>query len=311
MTEVQIKRLSVFDQVCREYEVNNDNIRGTRIYISHDDQHLYCTIPKAGCTNFKKVLYNYHGVEPPGWVHHNKQLLEIGIETYHHNDKPIKTIQSYYKVAFVRHPWTRLISAYRDKFLGGRGYVYYKRLYKILGWDQCYRLNERYIRKNILPLMEEEDGDGHDGSGWSSEESSTFSSTTETTSYSRSQTDRHCLAQFSDFVDHIIASHLDNKTLDRHWSPQYQACNMCYFKYDFIGKLEYIQQDFAYLNKLIFDGKAMFGEPRTKVQSDEEMVREHFQHLPEPVFLDLFDVYKMDFLLFGYDTMYDQLYPET
>ena len=86
---------------------------------------------------------------------------------------------------------------------------------------------------------------------------------------------------------------------------------MCFLKYDFIGKLEHIHEDFDYMNHLLLQDKVSFGKPRTKVQSTTDMVKGYFSRIPYEMFVKLLKVYEMDFRLFDYDTMQKALYPDS
>ncbi len=89
-----------------------------------DDKHrvIYCVIPKAGCTSFKTMMANQTQrlrVETRLDVNNDRMLDSIGL--HYLSEYPPEMIkhrlQNYTKVMLVRHPFDRLMSAYKDKFV--------------------------------------------------------------------------------------------------------------------------------------------------------------------------------------------------
>ncbi|XP_063954735.1 carbohydrate sulfotransferase 11-like [Lytechinus pictus] len=82
---------------------------------------LYCYIPKAGCTTMKRMLLELSGHINSTYIPHEKgdihvlaakhfrSLREFSLEDA--NEK----IKTYRKLVFVREPFSRMLSAYRDK----------------------------------------------------------------------------------------------------------------------------------------------------------------------------------------------------
>ncbi|XP_035294956.1 carbohydrate sulfotransferase 9 isoform X4 [Cricetulus griseus] len=91
----------------------------SRIFVEDKHKILYCEVPKAGCSNWKRVLMILNGLA--------SSALNISHDTVHYG-KHLKTLDSfdlkgvymrlntYTKAVFVRDPMERLVSAFRDKF---------------------------------------------------------------------------------------------------------------------------------------------------------------------------------------------------
>ncbi|XP_041652328.1 carbohydrate sulfotransferase 8-like [Cheilinus undulatus] len=90
-----------------------------RILVEERFRILYCIVPKAGCSNWKRVLMVLAGKET--------SVLDISHKRahFHNNLKGLKAyssrevrekLKTFNKVLFVREPFQRLVSAYRDKF---------------------------------------------------------------------------------------------------------------------------------------------------------------------------------------------------
>ncbi|KAL1773978.1 carbohydrate sulfotransferase 9 [Sigmodon hispidus] len=120
----QEKRRSILHEFCKKYgRVNNPQFNllhvVSRIYVEDKHKILYCEVPKAGCSNWKRVLMVLNGLA--------SSVYNISHDTVHYG-KHLKTLNSfdlkgiytrlntYTKAVFVRDPMERLVSAFRDKF---------------------------------------------------------------------------------------------------------------------------------------------------------------------------------------------------
>jgi len=72
---------------------------------------VYCYIPKVACTTWKKIMAHLVGLKSKS-VHEQR----FNLLSFHSKAKARSILQSYYKFLFVREPFERLLSAYRDKF---------------------------------------------------------------------------------------------------------------------------------------------------------------------------------------------------
>lgn len=78
-----------------------------------DNKHriVYCYIPKVASTTWKKTMAHLVGLKSKS-VHE----LRFKLLSSYSKAKARSILQSYYKFLFVREPFERLLSAYRDKF---------------------------------------------------------------------------------------------------------------------------------------------------------------------------------------------------
>uniref|UniRef100_A0A8C8S1N8 Carbohydrate sulfotransferase n=1 Tax=Pelusios castaneus TaxID=367368 RepID=A0A8C8S1N8_9SAUR len=122
--EAQEKRRSFLYDFCKKYSSKNQ-LRThlvrmvSRIYVEDRHRILYCEVPKAGCSNWKRILMVLNGLASSAYsishntVHYGKHLKKL--DSY-----DLKGIQrrlnTYTKILFVRDPMERLVSAFRDKF---------------------------------------------------------------------------------------------------------------------------------------------------------------------------------------------------
>ncbi|XP_070182314.1 carbohydrate sulfotransferase 8-like [Littorina saxatilis] len=107
------------DEVCRQDHAGNKQGRVTGLFTHEASRVAYCFLPKAGCTFWIRVfsyLHNFTGdvVDSP-WkiprlkVHQNRHSHGVGWAEVK------KAAESYLRFMFVRHPFSRLWSAYLDK----------------------------------------------------------------------------------------------------------------------------------------------------------------------------------------------------
>ncbi|XP_013382368.1 carbohydrate sulfotransferase 11 [Lingula anatina] len=101
-----------------------------------DDHHkfIFCEIPKVGCTNWKKIMlmmlcnYNKSYIWPLGQeqVHEGLSYKVMRrLQSFKQRADSDTRLKNYKKVFFVRHPFERLVSFFRDKLDKARGHFRY------------------------------------------------------------------------------------------------------------------------------------------------------------------------------------------
>ena len=76
--------------------------------ISHKNKYIYYYVPKVACSTIRKMLANFEGIE---WKH----AWDGKTDFSYIDPKQITKHLTYFKFAFVRNPWDRLVSCYFDK----------------------------------------------------------------------------------------------------------------------------------------------------------------------------------------------------
>ena len=94
---------------------------------------VYCIVPKVACTVWKRILANLEGYNITKAVHRETEGKLKKLSTYTTGDRR-KILKTYKKFMFVREPFERLLSAYRDCFWGKfkRSAPYWKRYRKTI-----------------------------------------------------------------------------------------------------------------------------------------------------------------------------------
>jgi hypothetical protein len=178
-----------------------------------------------------------------------------------------------FKFVFVRHPFERLVSAYNDKFFGRRDPDYLESLF--------------YHEKPVEVLLK--------------------------ASFNKFLFNRATTANFKVTFEkfaRFVIYEIQNRIVSHgsyHWMPYTDFCGLCLVNYDFVGKLETLGTDLellsrrvpANLNLTLF--KDIFESKKNSSPSkSEETSKLSFSSLPKSLIRELFEAYKMDFLLGDY-----------
>lgn len=132
LARTQESRRRLLTDVCAKYQSGISEQRVSqrqvsRVYVEDRSRLLYCEVPKAGCSNWKRVLMVLGGSAtstrdiPHDAAHYANHLRRL--ESY---DRAgiANRLRSYTKVLFVREPFERLVSAFRDKFESPNSYYH-------------------------------------------------------------------------------------------------------------------------------------------------------------------------------------------
>jgi len=123
-------RLGILRDQCRGTNAGSTSQHITeftqdKVHVQDKYKIMYCLIPKVGCSNMKLLMRNVsaHGTHPDDLKnpHSQYKLAQAGVYplTHFDGDDLISRVKHYTKVILVRHPLTRLLSAYRDKLESG------------------------------------------------------------------------------------------------------------------------------------------------------------------------------------------------
>lgn len=114
----QEQLLSICDNV-KHSQISHSQL--DHILIDHQHKLLYCYVPKVACTNWKRVLMVLTGrsnasnlVDIPATLAHNVNS-SLSLPELNAIDAQ-NCLNNYVNFLMVRHPFERLLSAYRNKF---------------------------------------------------------------------------------------------------------------------------------------------------------------------------------------------------
>ncbi|KAM9816741.1 carbohydrate sulfotransferase 8 [Neosynchiropus ocellatus] len=124
-------RRQMMKAVCAKYKssisrtITRHHVKN--IYVEDKYKLLYCQVPKAGCSNWKRTLMVLAGQAADAQsIKHDTVHYGNHLKTLDSFDRQgiMKRLESYTKVIFVREPLERIVSAYRDKFENPNNYYH-------------------------------------------------------------------------------------------------------------------------------------------------------------------------------------------
>ncbi|XP_046387638.1 carbohydrate sulfotransferase 11-like [Ischnura elegans] len=282
------KRLRQIEQVCRRHNLGlyRQSAKASSIkhpptpqysvfYIDKPHKLAWCPIYKAASSTW---LYNFlilGGVSEESLKTPKEQLSVLARRIYPEPEysEAEEAFRTNFVFMVVRHPFERLLSAYRDKLENSKvglehGVLHFYEKYgrRIVS---KYRFNRTLGRDAVMDLKEE-----------------------------------RIEPTFQEFVRYLIDEDLTRA--DDHWIPYYLFCTPCLLRYDFIAKVETMQRDQEY----VIRSSGLLGEkgiqPRWRHQtrggrSVGDTAKLYFSQLTVKEIMALYNKYSLDFELFGYN----------
>ena len=185
------------------------------IIVNHDHRFLYCPIPKAGSTTLKILLHELEGVSVEevagpdrsrlGALHDGSRNRLHYLGAYDDADV-LRMLNEWFTFAFVRNPWTRLLSAFRNKIEPHPANLQRPR----------YQQNPDrvWVGRLIDDVKATRPGDDRDVS-------------------------------FAEFARYV--SRQDPAEMNQHYRPQVVLGGFGFIPYDFVGRLERFEDDYAHV----------------------------------------------------------------
>ncbi|XP_056227761.1 carbohydrate sulfotransferase 12-like [Seriola aureovittata] len=249
-----------------------------------DDTHqiIYCYVPKVACTNWKRVMvvlsqslispssgkpYTDPEAVPPDLVHNSTLHLTFAKFWRHYGSLSrhlmALKLQHYTKFLFVRDPFVRLISAFRNKF-GRPNEDFYRQFGSVM--------LRRY--GNVSGSLPETAAEA-------------FAAGIKPT--------------FQQFITYLLDPETEKESMfNEHWRQVYRLCHPCQIKYDFIGRLETLEPDADRLLKLLEVDHLLRFPSGARNRTATSWERDWFAQIPITMRRELYKLYEPDFELFGY-----------
>ncbi|XP_029457198.1 carbohydrate sulfotransferase 13 isoform X1 [Rhinatrema bivittatum] len=261
------KRRDLLDRVCKMYSrkrrvLTPDDLK----HLIVDDTHglLYCYVPKVACTNWKRVMMVLTGqgkYRDPLQIPANEAHVPANLRTLSEFSTPEINyrLRNYLKFVFVREPFERLVSAYRNKFTRHYNTAFHKRY--------GTKIIKRHRRDPTLKALENGDD-----------------------------------VKFEEFLYYLVDPRTQREEpFNEHWERVHSLCHPCIIHYDVIGKYETLADDANYVLQLVgAQGTVTFPSSSKTTITTDDMAAEFFENVNVFYQKRLFNLYKMDFLLFNY-----------
>ncbi len=266
--EIQKERQRVLGETCERHpelkrgDLNHYTKR--HLYVHEKHKMLYCFVPKVGCSNWKRVLMVLSGLRPKtdgitsDEAHfHNGMKRLSGLN----QEEQKVRLETYTKFMFARHPFVRILSAYRNKYADIK--VYRK--------DTYFHLFSKKIMKKYRKNPSDVELKTGENITW------------------------HEWVQY-------LTDPQERSGFDDHWQEIYQMCSPCKIHYDYIGKLETVNDDAKYmLTSLELDEKVSYpARANSHPTNSSQTYDKFFGELTLDKLKKLWNVYHLDFELFGY-----------
>ncbi|AWP11520.1 putative carbohydrate sulfotransferase 12-like [Scophthalmus maximus] len=169
-----------------------------------DDTHgiIYCYIPKVACTNWKRVMF----------VLNQSELILTLPNSFPRTEMRAK-LKHYTKFLFVRDPFVRIISAYRNKF------------------HQSNELFYHDYARDILHLYGNQSDPPH-----TVDEAFALG----------------VRPSFQNFIQYLVDPQTEkDQPFEPHWRQIHRLCHPCHIQYDFIDHQETLHEEAEQLLKLL------------------------------------------------------------
>jgi len=89
-------------------------------------------------------------------------------------------------------------------------------------------------------------------------------------------------------------------SMNEHWSPQYRYCTLCNVNYNFVIKFEEFETEMPSMYSIMGVQKFL-NQNYWHNPTPENIYRSYFKTLSDDDIQNLYDIYKYDFELFGYE----------
>ena len=216
-------------------------------------QILYCITPKVASRQLREMLYSFLG------ENYGDPLLNRFPP-----DEQRQMWETYFKFTFVREPFERILSAYKDKFV-------YPRFPRPM-----LQLHGRAILRTVRPNA---------------------------TQSALDKLDDITFREFIEYLV-TKGSDKSTPVMDWHWDNYVNICGMCAVNYDFIGHYETFDQDLADFKEaagLSTQQAKIFNARANNKSSTATSMLNHYSKIPTKWIDILGRLYRANFEMFGYN----------
>lgn len=288
-TQSQDRRKQLLHDFCTNYTLDFpgrnrsfDDIPNKELdHLIVDDRHgiIYCYVPKVACTNWKRIMIVLsesllnQGIpfldplEIPREHVHNSSVHFTFNKFWKRYGKFARhlmkiKLKKYTKFLFVRDPFVRLISAYRSKF---------------------EIENEEFYRSFAVTMLKR------------------YSNHTDPPKSVVEAFAAGIKPSFSNFIQYLLDPRTEeHMPFNEHWRQVHRLCHPCQINYDFVGKLETLDEDAEYLLSLLNVDNVVQFPPSYHNRTVSSWEEDWFANIPVEWRRELYKLYEADFSLFGY-----------
>ncbi|OXB64532.1 hypothetical protein ASZ78_012795 [Callipepla squamata] len=264
---VHQQRRELLSNVCNRYTRKRRLLRPDDLrHLVVDDTHglLYCYVPKVACTNWKRVMMVLTGQGK------YRDPLEIPANEAHVSSN-LHTL-SEYSIPEINH---RLRSYLKFIFvrepLERLVSAYRNKFTRSYNTAFHKRYGTKIIRRHRQQPSDTALQRGDD-------------------------------VRFEEFVYYLLDPRTQREEpFNEHWERVHSLCHPCIVHYDVVGKYETLAEDANYILQLVgADASVKFPSSSKTTRTTDDMTAQFFQDISPFYQRRLFNLYKMDYLLFNY-----------
>ena len=240
-----------------ELPQDDDSQKNLFHHLLYDDSKkvIFCYAPKVGSSNWKRMFAVLNGTEQPSNLNRSKPhiLKNVNKLEYLSKEERDKRLKTYFKFAFVRNPFERIVSAYRNKIAVHINYTNREH------WpdDILYHILKTYNQEKFKEWAQ-----------------ANFSSLEHYPS-------------FTNFVQYLADANLDS--LNEHFQQFLNLCHPCAVNYTFIGNFNRLPHEAFYIIDYLGIPRNYYlnrpGHPTYKTSS---LVPKYYDELPKLTLMQKF-----------------------
>uniref|UniRef100_A0A8D0B5U3 Carbohydrate sulfotransferase n=1 Tax=Salvator merianae TaxID=96440 RepID=A0A8D0B5U3_SALMN len=261
------QRREQLKNVCSRYTrkrrlLTPDDLR----HLVVDDVHglLYCYVPKVACTNWKRVMMILTGqgkYQDPLEIPANEAHVSSNLHTLSEYSIPEINYRLRNYLKFI------FVREPLERLVS----AYRNKFTRSYNTAFHKRYGTKIIRRHRQDPSDEALERGHD-------------------------------VRFEEFVYYLLDPRTQHEEpFNEHWERVHSLCHPCIIHYDVVGKYETLAKDASYILQLIgADAGIKFPSSSKTTRTNDDMTAKFFQNISPFYQRRLFNLYKMDYLLFNY-----------
>ncbi|XP_068216956.1 carbohydrate sulfotransferase 14-like isoform X1 [Palaemon carinicauda] len=291
-------------EVCRSKNIPCQIKTGLerRIFYFHRYNTSVCTLAKSASSTWRTHLRRVNK-GPPLKENIRKDKVRAAFL-----QRPVEAVlsdvKSFSKIITVRHPLTRLVSAFRNVYNNGRLMNQYRHSAEVKEHERRDGMywHDRFHRFWIPALLANNmvPPDTHLKVGLKAPIDPTVLYSTEV--YEKLHHVLKPKVTFVLFLKFALKTY-EEGTADDHWKPYYEDCCPCYFDYDYITKVETLSEDLEYVfKKLGIPSNPQISKNQIRKSVDEINAGfEYYRQVPTTLRRQIYQYLQYDMDLFGYE----------
>ncbi|XP_058792556.1 carbohydrate sulfotransferase 11-like [Phymastichus coffea] len=258
--------------ICAENNLRTAVTRRNFLY-SSENHGLYCWIRKAGSTSFTKLFTDMKHRRRSGNYYREIPFLSPKIQL---SLKSLIKNPRIFKLLVVRHPFERIVSAYRDRIEDNSKYtaqswIHVPKIFHLTRPDLFVTVG--MFDRSLSRIFHEDKR-------------------------------LKLVPTFQEFITWLLLQ--DSTKDDPHWNQYFRHCSLCSVRFDYVLKLDnYTKKEVDYIfDKLHLNNQLSYLpklEQSRKGITNFDVACNYFKNLSKEAVVNLYEKYRIDFEMFNYE----------